>query len=379
MRQMAEPFDGVAQYTRQLIENCRDQGIRCTVLSGVRAGELPFDSQVQKKWDIRGFAEFKTHMRESGCAIVHLQYVPQVYAPLGLSCLLTAGLAAARWTLKRKIVVTMHEVREPADILRPWRWPIILLQSLQSFLFLCIAHQVIFTTPVHLRRAARNLPWLRGKMRHFGVSSNLPQVQAEAGRQRAMRAGWDAANGEIVIGTMAGTLHRALNLELLIRAAAAIQRRGRKIKVVCLGAMRNSNPAHYEELNALAAREEINLVWSGPLDREELAHALQSLDFYTCFFADGVTPRQTSVMAALQQGSAVLCGPSVEMLNYSEFDGAVIGVSRLTPETIASALLEWQGKPVELAARRAAAAAFYAKLFSAERMAEHWKNLYERL
>lgn len=232
----------------------------------------------------RGFGD-----RTSPDAVI-VQYNPFWYGRRGFA----PGLPLALRALKRKvpnasIALMVHETYvDPKN----WKWALMSawqraqLRALQQVVDVQLCSIEVWTE--RLRRWAPDVP-----TRHLPVPSNLPDRRAA---RLVTRAELGIDEDAIVLATF-GLTHPGRLTKPMLAAARAVRRSGRPVFVLNLGT---------GEPTRAVISGDVNLIAPGFLHENEAAEALAAADVFLAAFADGVSTRRGTLMAALQHELAVV-------------------------------------------------------------------------
>jgi glycosyltransferase involved in cell wall biosynthesis len=258
---IGQPFDGIDAYTRGLARALDAvPGYRCriTPLSGAQ-----------------------------GADVLLLQYNPFSWGRRGFAPRVPAWLARRRSDGDRPLVATMiHEpFVAPEDarttVLAGW-------QRAQLALVKALSDRVLAPSADAARRA-------RGLGRNVAVvpvGSNLPDRRAGRAAARERLA---VDDGDVVLVTFersaAGRLHAH------VAAALEAARDAAAVHLLVLGASAPVPPDVHPSVSVRVA---------GPLPDDEVALQLAAGDVFLANYADGLSTRRTSLVAALQHGLPVV-------------------------------------------------------------------------
>ena len=227
----------------------------------------------------------------AGAASLILQYVPFAFARFGLAPALPLALAAARHRAIR-IGVFLHEPYVPFTRL-PWlvtggpmRW---------QFRAVMRRADVIWSpVPAFLERA-RRVARPGTTLTAVPVGATVPVRPADRGRARA---GLGLASDDVAVGAFCP--EPAGGRPDWIAAAGAALRDLPQVRWVLFGA--RSETAAPSLNGAVPPGDPSRVQRLGRLDPADVSRVFQALDVAVAPFADGLTLRRTSAMAALAHG-----------------------------------------------------------------------------
>ncbi len=226
-----------------------------------------------------------------GYAAVILQYDMFRFDRRGFAPWLPYRLARLRRAAPgTRIAVMMHELHSP---FLGWKWRLKYgWQRVQQFamrlstdVFFCAVEP--WTEELARKRPAR--PAL-----HLPVASNLPD-RRHAREWERLRLGAD--RGTIVIAAFGTDASAWRLLDYLVHAVNTVAQSGRKLVFLNLG-------GNTPKLSGI--RDDVHVYQPGFLPAEAIAEAIAATDIFLAPFADGVSARRTTLMAAMQHGVAIV-------------------------------------------------------------------------
>jgi glycosyltransferase involved in cell wall biosynthesis len=183
-------------------------------------------------------------------------------------------------------------VHEPYVPLTGWRWTLMgAWQRVQLGGLLLAADSACASTEAVAQRLSSR--WLRTRLLHVPVGSNLPDMATARSSQRARLGHGD----ETLVVAVFGTRHPSRLLGYAVAAIHRIAEAGPETAVLNLGAGAPALPGLADSIPVLSP---------GFLEREDLARHLATVDLFLAPWTDGVSTRRGTLMAALQHGLPVL-------------------------------------------------------------------------
>ena len=289
---------GVGDYTRELAEALRRQGIDVIVLTGCLAGSAP---QVERRitgWGWRLWSELDRALAELAPQIVHIQYQAAAYG-LHPAINLWPRRSGRRWP----VVVTFHDLRVP--YLFPKAGPL---------RFRCVvelARGAAQTIVTNLEDQVTIAPYLRQPPVLIPIGSNIPPVPPAGYDRAAWRAQAGVAEGEVVLAYF-GFLNESKGGEELVQALATLRHQGLPVSLWMIGAqVGSSDPTNRAYLARVRGRiAELGLEpfvrWTGYMAPHEVSANLLAADLCVLPYRDGVSFRRGSLLAALAHGLPVV-------------------------------------------------------------------------
>jgi glycosyltransferase involved in cell wall biosynthesis len=236
----------------------------------------------------------------SGYRAIVLQYNPFAYGRWGFAPSLAVSLFRWRWASRRPVIALMaHEMYVPMGT---WRLKLMgVSQRLQFLAVQAMADIVFVSAEPRLAHLGRFRP--RRPTAHLPVASVLPDRRAHRGEARAvLGAGGDC----IVLASFWSTPDHHISEHL---ASSANQLAASGIAVVLLYLGPDAGP-----LKGLDPS--VRLIAPGFIEPATVSDHLAASDIFLAPFADGISTRRTSMMAALQHGLPIVAtdGPSTDAM-----------------------------------------------------------------
>ena len=304
--------DGIRDYTERLLEALEDAGVTASLLL----------------WRDGGW-HAKCGSIAHGLDAVVLQYNPFSYGRRGFAPRLPFALRAFGGRNGRRPLVGLMCHETYVDM-KNLRWAIMSTWQRLQLLALQRASDVQFCT---IQRYVERLRPTAGRrpVLHLPVASNLPDARADRG---AARAALGADDSTLVLSCL-GMRHPGRLAEHVLRGAKAAGRTGRRVIALDLG---TGDRASAQIAPGVELRS------TGFLAEPELAGHIAASDLFLAPYADGVSTRRTTVMAALQHEVAVVGthghltddlvrdSPAFSLAPVADLDGFEALVGRLASE-----------------------------------------------
>jgi glycosyltransferase involved in cell wall biosynthesis len=275
--------DGIRDYSERLLAQLREgDGV------GVRLVELEPDDI--GRGHLRVLSSGLANGALSDAEICVIQYEPFSFGRWGFAPSLIADVARARLSRKRPLIALLvHETYLPAG--RNWRWALMSVwQRLQLIALRAATDVQLCSIEAWARRLRRMPPWT--PVHHLPVGSNLPDARHRRAEQRAALG----VGSETTVLACFGLRHPGRLPGHVMAAAEAIARTGRPVRLLDLG---TGEPRRER-------RGAVTVDAPGFLEAGELAGMVAAADIFLAPYADGVSTRRTTVMAALQHGLPVV-------------------------------------------------------------------------
>jgi glycosyltransferase involved in cell wall biosynthesis len=290
---------GVGDYTAVLARTLCDLGASASVLTSEKAAGLE-DKRVVvfpnvRRWGWGSLDVVAKTAGRWGADVVHIQYQAAAYG-LGMPIHLLPAYMSARLPRARR-VVTFHDLKVPylfpkAGRARTWALARLMRDS----------HAVIVTNredeAEYANFGVQRPPHL------IPIGSNIAPRLPQGFDRVAWRARWNIAPEDTVLAYF-GFLNSTKGGGALISALGELTRRGRPMRLLMIGgkfgASDPTNEQFARQLEDVIAREGVanRVVWTGFLKPEEVSAAFAVSDMAVLPYADGVSFRRGSLMAAL--------------------------------------------------------------------------------
>jgi glycosyltransferase involved in cell wall biosynthesis len=266
---------GVGDYTMNLCAALESEGEQVTVFQ-------------RSDWAISRLSEYARELRATDANVFLLQYPTEGYGYSLVPHLLMLLLAG------RRRYVALHEYKRKS-----------LKGKLATYLFFLFGCRFIFTNELDARFARSMAPWI-GRPTVIPIGSNIP---------------WNgAAEPRYDVATF-GLIRPQKGIEQFLVQAAAVKTRRSGISVTLVGDIPRGYEAYATEIIASARRGGIE-VRTG-MSPSEVADFLSHTKICFFPFADGLSERRGSVLAALGNGCLVV-GTGLEEGISDEFRRSVL-------------------------------------------------------
>ena len=289
----AKQADGIRDYSHGLLRQLREgDGL------GVRLVELEPDDIGRGR--VRLFASGASNGALSDAEVCVIQYEPFSFGRWGFAPSLVADVVKARLSRRRPLIALfVHESYVSGR--RNWRWVVMSVWQRLQLLALRAASDVqLCSIEAWARRLGRMPPWT--PVHHLPVASNLPDARSARSEQRAALG----VGADTVVLACFGMHHVGRLSGHVLAAAQAIEATGRSVHLLDLG---TGDPGR-------EVRRGLTIHRLGFLPDDEAARMLAAADIFLAPYADGVSTRRTTTMAALQHGLPVVAthGPLTDQV-----------------------------------------------------------------
>jgi len=284
---------GVGDYTARLADALVQQGWDVAVLTRVKAAGSPFVAGTVERWSWGITRVVRQVARETGAALIHLQYQTGAFAMHPVVNLLPYTVRG--WPL----VTTFHDLRGPylfpkAGPLRDW-----LNRSLARR-----SAAVIATNPEDAALLGRDQR-VRERLHCIRIGSNLPPPSGADPRESRRQLG--VPIDRPAVGFF-GFLTRDKGIDLLLVALESLPE-PRPALVLVGGGLADTDQANAEYVSWLGQRlveSAIPVIQVGYRSPQEAADLLSALDLVVLPFRAGASLRNGTLIAALACGAAIV-------------------------------------------------------------------------
>ena len=340
---------GVGAFTRILGERLRAQGHEVAVLSREGSGgDLPLTTV--PGFGLGGVGAMQRFCDGGGFDIINLQYQTAAYDQ-------SATMHFLPSLVDTPLVTTFHDLRHPylfpkAGGLRDW----IVMALAQG------SDGVIATNPEDAARL-NHLP----HSAMIPIGSNIPRADDED-EDMDFRSRIGADDSSFVIGHF-GFITPIKGIDTLLDAVAALRDDGLDLRLAFIGGRSNAveGSEDREWLTQIDRRvRELGLAemthFTGYMRDAAVARAIASVDLMCLPFRDGASYRRGSLMAAVNQGSAILTTqPAVDHSSFKHGENMWLAPPESSAE-LADAIRQLHADPEQLQQLRD----------GAERLREHF-------
>jgi glycosyltransferase involved in cell wall biosynthesis len=274
--------DGIRDYSECLLQQLRDgDGLEVELVA------LEPDDVRRRRFRLVDSGPVNGALSHTDVCVI--QYNPFCFGWWGFAPSLVVDVIRTRLSRNRpKIALFVHETYVPVT---SWRWALMSAwQRVQLCLLRAASDIQICSIEEWAGRLRRMPPWT--PVHHLPVSSNLPDARAHRDAARS-ELGVDE---ETIVIACFGLTHAGRLPGHAAAAADAVVAGGRRAYVLDFG----TGTEQREVKGGLTVHS------PGFLEAEPLARLLSAADIFLAPYADGVSTRRTTVMAALQHEIAVV-------------------------------------------------------------------------
>lgn len=298
---------GVGDYTAVLRRALAELGVEtCVVTSTPARPQRGADDDpvfpVVRRWDWSSLRTVRRIAQEWRVDIVHVQYQA---APYGMRLPIHLLPRFLRFSLPDvRTAVTFHDLRLPYLFPKAGparRWAMAALMRYSDAAIVTNREDEAALLGFNLQRTAHMIP----------IGSNIEPSLPKGFERAAWRSRWGIAESDVVLAYF-GFLNASKGGQELITALGVLLRRGFPAKLLMIGgkvgASDATNREFAQQVEAQIEQEGVgaHVIWTGYLAPEEVSAAFAISDMAVLPYADGVSFRRGSLMAALAHGVPVI-------------------------------------------------------------------------
>ena len=285
---------GVGDYANLLIEHLSEmKDIEVSVITSRGYNLKPQYCKVYdiiENWTFTELGKILEVIRASKPDIVHIQYPTDQYKKNTMINILPLLLKAMGF----KVVITIHEYSYFG-----------LKYRIRNLPNLSAADRIIVADPVYIKHICRVLPFKRKKICYIPIFSNIPVTRLTESDKLELRSKV-AEEGTIILGFF-GFINEKKGFEHILTAVKSIKDSGKKVKLLYIGEFKDDSEYHKSILGQISSQGlSENIISTGYLDKSVVADYLSIVDCMVFPFMDGLSPRNGTFLAALNQGVNII-------------------------------------------------------------------------
>ena len=309
VRWLPPRIDGVGDYTWNLSSALRECGINVYVFTseeqeckGLANDEWTFP--IIKQWQPQVIARALKAVIGHAPDWLCLQYVPQLYGRWGICWQVADILRVLKKDFRCKIAVTFHEFIsgwsfKPKDLF------LATISRLQT-------RRILSTIDLAITTCSRYKDYLQS-MSSYSLTVEAIPVGACVEPINISPEGSVASRKERFPATakifgLFSRLSTFRNFPLAVRTLQRARQQDLDAWLYLIGSVELSNPKLFQELMLLADKLQVKpyVIVSGELSKEDLSIQLNMLDVFIFPQTDGISTRNTALMAAMAHGLPVV-------------------------------------------------------------------------
>lgn len=378
VRWLAPKIDGVGDYTRHIASSLRNSGVDARLFTSIIQGCEGEVENVQNEVVLRVINQWQPKAIVKALKAVSglkpdwlcFQYVPQMYGRWGIALQVPNILLELKREFRVKVAVTFHEFisgwgLNPKDLF------LAAVTRLQTRRMLSLIDLAITTCSCYKNILSRLAPRSLTVV-NIPVGANIEPVDIPLAGLEVFRNKFFPKHAKIL--ALFSKLSPSRNFSLAVRALQRARQQDLDARLHLIGSVESSNPGLFNELIKLAEKLGIRqyITSTGELSSEDISIHLKMADVFIFPQCDGISTRNTTVMAALAHGLPVVSF----MPRPGNFDGfnipACILVDRNNEEGFIQAAVECLKKSDNSFMARQANIDYYYKNFSWRIIAEQY-------
>jgi len=291
---------GVGDYTERLCKQLAQLGVQVSVITSVgcyndntRPNLTVYP--VVGKWDFSSWHIIDDTVRQINPDIVHIQYPTKEYGR-SLFINLLPGILKERY--KVKVLETVHEYYNYTFKGR--------LRNQVNYL---ASDAIIIVEKDYRKLISSFLPFLSRRLNfiYIPISSNIPVSSMDSVEAGNLRRKIGSSKEELLLSYF-GFISPPKGFDLLLQSLCLLKEEGIKAKLLAIAELNLRDSYHQ---NLLGQIKEMglagNIIWTGFVENpQETADYLAVSDICVLPFLDGVSERNGSFLAALNQGIPIV-------------------------------------------------------------------------
>lgn len=314
---------GVGAYTRILSQTLAKQGHELFILGtpDAREGDDRFHLEAIRSWSFGCWRQVNAWAQRNALDIVNLQYQTAAFKMSPYIHFIPQNVSAA------PVITTFHDLRVP------YLFPKAGALREKIVWHLAKTSDGVIVTNQEDEAQVASLPC--HQLIPIGSNIEAPHVDAQSiadWRRRLQH------NNEQLIGYF-GLINASKGLDVLVDALKMLLDTGKNVRLIIVGDAGSSDPTNAQVQQSVNERIiscgiSNQVTWTGYLPDEQVAAVLNAVEVMALPFRDGASYRRGSLMAALQQGCAIVTTqPKVPIQTFVDHENM-----RLVPPEDAAAL-----------------------------------------
>lgn len=287
---------GVGDYTDKLCSNLAKKKIE---VYAVTTQDLGFNNSLYniipqiKKWNLTNYFKILKVIKTTNPDIVHIQYPTIMYKKNLCINLLPIGLKMMGF----KVITTLHEYSDCS-----------MKAKLRMQPNLYFSDALIIVDSIYKNDIIKNKLLKNKLIKYINIGSNITKSNLSQNDKMELRKkilGEDS--NKSIIGYF-GFIHKKKGLESILYSLNNLKKEGvLNSKFLIIGDLDKNNKYHLsilELINKLNLIDDVSV--TGYLPEHEVANYLSITDFIVLPFEDGLSPKNGSFLASIQEGKAII-------------------------------------------------------------------------
>lgn len=324
---------GIGDYTEKLSLHLAGIGLQVYIITSARYSSCNLPDipnlkfcPVINEWNFASWRTMLETIKEIGPDIVHIQYPTKEYQKSLFINFLPVWL---KYGLNMKVVETIHEYTIFSYKGR--------IRNLINF---SGSHAIISVEAGYAKEIKKLCPGITRNFNiiHIPVSSSIPPSLMKENELKVLRAQLGISGEELLLSYF-GFIDNHKGFDTLLQSLCILLTRNKRVKLLVVGELDLENNEYHRCINALMERLGLSgkVIWTGFVEKPEMvADYLAATDICIFPFAKGVSERNTSFLAAINQGIPIIT-TSYNLEGYQR-EQNVFYVEPGKPELIAEAV-----------------------------------------
>jgi len=294
--------DGIGDYTARLKDAFSENGAEACLITTdeevirtyVEAKGQRSVYPVVKRWDFFGIKTLIGFARTKKFDVINIQYPSTGYRRTLLLCLLPLLLRV--FCGRARIVTTLHEFSLALPV-----------NKLRQIIMAASSQTVIVTNENDFKSLSAFLPLGKRKIRVVPIGSAIDVHEYDPKAKEEFLRGLDLGPDTIIV-TYFGVMHDNKGVECLLDAGSRLMDGEPPIHFLFISKLDNSGNAYHRKIKRLIETlgMENHIFWTNYREPKEVSKFLSMSDICVLPFADGMSLRRSTAVAALLHGRPVI-------------------------------------------------------------------------
>lgn len=286
---------GVGDYSKILCEELVKENVEVHVItSDDTIGEvdgLIVHNKIND-WSVSNMSKVVNMVKEINPDLVHIQYPTKGYGRKTMINILPMFLKAKGF----KVVTTLHEYSDSSTLGQVRSWPNIMFSD-----------RIVVVDPRYKEDINSNILFKNKNIEYVNIASNIPKSIINEAERAEKRNAIVKDSKKKIIGYF-GFINEKKGMESILQSLKNLKDDNKLNSLfLILGELDKNNQYHksiLDMIDKLGLKEDI--IVTGYLKDYEVADLLSLVDFVVLPFVDGVSPKNGSLLAAVQEGKKVI-------------------------------------------------------------------------
>jgi glycosyltransferase involved in cell wall biosynthesis len=285
---------GVGDYSSILFEtlsNKNDLSIYIITTEGIGYMDSANVFSIIKKWNFTSYKVLMNAINKINPDIVHIQYPTTEYKKYTFINFLPVVLKLKKY----KVITTVHEFSDSS-----------LLGQLRVLPNLIFSDAIIVVDPRFKNDATKFKLVKQDSIHYINIGSNIPMSSLAHKEKKQFKEKVLGDNNKFVIGYF-GFINEKKGLETILNALVELKKTKYEIVFLVIGELNESDNYHKKLKNMIIDLElQDEVVITGYLPKEDVGNYISITDMMALPFVNGVSSRNGSFLAAIQENKSVI-------------------------------------------------------------------------